>query len=194
MRTVLAGLCLWLFAAQCPTAAAELPQVEIQTNQGSFVIELYPEYAPKTVANFLQYVNDGFYDCTLFHRLVKDLLIQGGGYAHGMVPKKTRPPVENEANQGIGNSRYTVAMARDADPNSGTSQFFVNLADNHALDFESPTPDGWGYTVFGRVIKGTEVIDAMAVIPVLPGGDFMGDMPSREIVLEQARVLAPDGK
>jgi cyclophilin family peptidyl-prolyl cis-trans isomerase len=194
MRAVLAGLSLWLAAALCPIAAAERPQVEMQTNPGSFVIELYPDYAPKTVANFLQYLNDGFYDNTLFHRLVQELLIQGGGYTHGMVPKKTRPPVENEANHGISNSRYSVAMARDADPNSGTSQFFINLADNHPLDFESPTPGGWGYTVFGRVIKGTEVIDAMAAIPVLAGGDFMGDRPSRESVLKKARVLAPDGK
>jgi cyclophilin family peptidyl-prolyl cis-trans isomerase len=121
-------------------------------------------------------------------------LIQGGGYTHGMVPKKTHPPIENEAYHGISNSRYTVALARDADPNSGTSQFFVNLADNRPLDFESPIPGGWRYTVFGRVIEGTEVIDVMALIPVLTGGDFMGDMPSTEILLEKARVLAPDGK
>jgi cyclophilin family peptidyl-prolyl cis-trans isomerase len=191
--TILAGLCLWLLAPPGPLAA-EFPRVEMQTNLGSFVIELYPDAAPKTVANFLQYLNDGFYDNTLFHRLVKDLLLQGGGYTHGMVPKRTRPPVENEASHGIGNSHYSVAMARDADPNSGTSQFFVNLADNHALDFDSPTPGGWGYTVFGRVVKGTEVIDAMAAIPVLAGGDFMGDRPAREIVLERARLLAPAGR
>jgi cyclophilin family peptidyl-prolyl cis-trans isomerase len=191
MRSVVAGLCLWLAAALCP-AAAERPRVEMQTNLGSFVIELYPDYAPKTVANFLQYVNDGFYDDTLFHRLLKGYLIQGGGYGRDMAPKRTRPPIENEANHGIGNDHYTVAMARDADPNSATSQFFINLDDNYSLNFERPTPEGSGYTVFGRVVRGTELIDTLGAIPVQAGGDFIGDVPSRQIVLEKARLLAPD--
>lgn len=192
MRAVLAGLCLAAAFVLGVANAAQPPRVEVRTNMGAFVIELYPDYAPQTVANFLAYVNEGFYDNTLFHRLVRNFLLQGGAYSRDMTPKRaTHPPVRNEGNHRISNERYTVAMARDADADSATSQFFVNLADNYTLDFEAPTPTGWGYCVFGRVTQGREAIDAMAAVEIMTGGDFIGDTPMKEIVLQTARVLPP---
>lgn len=191
MRAPLAGLLLLLAAATCAAAADERPLVQIETNLGSFVIELYPEYAPKTVANFLQYVDAGFYDNTLFHRMVRDFILQGGEYAVGMKVKPTRAPIENESNHRISNDRFTVAMARDADPNSATSQFFINLADNYTLNFENAPPGNSGYCVFGRIVKGTEVVEAMAATPIQSGGDFIGDAPASDLVLQHALLLAP---
>ena len=191
MRATLAGLFLLLAAGMCPMAAAERPLVQVETNLGSFVIELYPDYAPKTVANFLQYVNDGFYDDTLFHRIVREFVLQGGGYGVGMKAKATRAPIENESNHRISNDRFTVAMARDADPDSATSQFFINLADNYTLNFENAPPGQSGYCVFGRIIKGAEVAEAMAATPIQSGGDFIGDTPVNDLVLQRARLLAP---
>jgi cyclophilin family peptidyl-prolyl cis-trans isomerase len=193
MRTALAGLFLLLAVPGWEVAAAERPLVQIETKLGIFVIELYPEYAPKTVANFLQYVNDGFYDDTLFHRIVSGFVLQGGGYGVGMKAKATRAPIENESNHRISNDRFTVAMARDADPNSATSQFFINLADNYTLNFENAPPGYSGYCVFGRIVKGTEVVEAMAATPIQSGGDFIGDKPVNDLVLQRARLLAPDG-
>jgi len=193
MRAALAGLCLLLATAMFQAAAAERPLVQIETNLGSFVIELYADYAPKTVANFLQYVNDGFYDGTLFHRMVRGFVLQGGGYDTGMKAKPTRGPIENESNHRISNDRFTVAMARNADPNSATSQFFINLADNYTLNFENAAPENSGYCVFGRIIRGTEVVEAMAATPIQSGGDFIGDVPANDLVLQRARLLAPNG-
>jgi len=193
MRAALAGLCLLLATAMFQAAAAERPLVQIETNLGSFVIELYADYAPKTVANFLQYVNDGFYDDTLFHRMVRGFVLQGGGYDRGMKAKATRGPIENESNHRISNDRFTVAMARNADPNSATSQFFINLADNYTLNFENAAPENSGYCVFGRIVRGTEVVEAMAATPIQSGGDFIGDVPANDLVLQRARRLAPNG-
>lgn len=183
------------FAAVIPLVAAQQPLVEMQTSRGRFVVELYPERAPQTVANFLQYVDDGFYNGTLFHRLLKGLLIQGGGYQPGMVEKRARPPIANEARHCVPNDRGTIAMARNVDADSVTSQFFINLADNHGLDFDgTASAAGAGYCAFGRVVRGMNAVRAMAAVEVVSGGDFMGDVPEKEIIIESARVLPANAR
>jgi len=166
------------------------PRVRLVTNQGSIVLELYPDKAPKTVANFLAYVKAGFYDGTIFHRVVPSFVIQGGGYDANFVPRKTREPIENEAANGLSNQRGTVAMARTAQVHSATSQFFINLADNGFLDHRDATPQGFGYCVFGRVVEGMEVVDAIAAIPTGPGGPFPKEVPQKPVVILKAEVLA----
>ncbi|MHB1587615.1 MAG: peptidylprolyl isomerase [Acidiferrobacteraceae bacterium] len=133
--------------------------VTLETTEGVIVLQLEPEKAPKTVANFLQYVQEGFYDGTIFHRVIDNFMIQGGGFTTGMKQKSTGAPIENEARNGLRNMRGTIAMARTNDPHSATAQFFINVADNDFLNHSSPTPDGWGYCVFGRVTEGLEIID-----------------------------------
>jgi cyclophilin family peptidyl-prolyl cis-trans isomerase len=158
-------------------------QVTIQTTLGDIVVELYPDKAPKTVANFLQYVDDGFYTNTLFHRVIDGFMIQGGGFTVQFEHKPTRAPVMNEADNGLKNLRGTIAMARTVDPQSATSQFYINVADNPNLDFTDKTPRGWGYTVFGKVIKGMEVVDAIKSQPTGPGGPFQRDVPKTPVVI-----------
>jgi cyclophilin family peptidyl-prolyl cis-trans isomerase len=174
------------------SAAPHHPRVVVHTSRGPFMVELYPEAAPRTVANFLRYVEDGFYDGTLFHRVLKGVLIQAGGFQHDMLEKPARAPIPNEARHCISNARGTIAMAHAGDIESSTSQFFINLADNHGLDFDATVAAGAGYCAFGRVVRGMRAVLAIEAIPVVAGGDFMGDVPAEEVIIESARVLPVD--
>jgi len=163
------------------TAQAEQVKVLMKTSKGDMEIALDADRAPKTVANFLRYVDEGFYDGTLFHRVISGFMIQGGGYTVEMKKKPTHAPVENEAKNGLKNERGTIAMARTSDPHSATSQFFINHRDNPSLDY--PSFDGWGYAVFGRVTRGLEVLDAIAAVPTgVRNG--MRDVPLEPVVIE----------
>lgn len=188
----------WIFAfLVLPLVAwgqASPPRVRLQTNQGVVVLELYPEKAPKTVANFLSYVQSGFYDGTIFHRVVPGFVVQGGGFDASFRQKPTKPPVENEATNKLSNLRGTVAMARTAEVHSATSQFFINLKDNTFLDHRDTTPRGFGYCVFGRVVEGMEVVDAIAAIPTGPGGPFPAEVPQKPVVILKAEVVASPPK
>ena len=180
--------------APASTSAASVapahPQVEIKTTQGDFVIELFPDKAPKTVANFLQYVKDGFYDGTVFHRVIPGYLIQGGLYTRELRPKRTLPPIPDEANNGLSNLRGTVAAARGPDPDSATAQFFVNVVDNPRLDYVgNQSGMTWGYAVFGKVIKGMDVVDKIDNLPTGPQGPFIGDVPRPLVIIESAKLI-----
>lgn len=162
--------------------------VHLHTNYGTIVVELFAGKAPKTVANFMQYANEGFYDNTLFHRVIDNFVIQGGGFGPGMTQKVTRSAVENEANNGLRNSRGTLAMARTSDPHSATSQFFFNIVDNDFLNYTAPTPAGWGYCVFGRIVDGLTVLDQMKGVPT---GSKLGhkDVPLTDVLLEKVQII-----
>jgi cyclophilin family peptidyl-prolyl cis-trans isomerase len=176
---------LLLFLMNISSSMAANPRINIQTNYGKIVMELYPENAPVTVANFLNYVDSGFYTGTVFHRVIKGFMIQGGGYDEDYREKSTRPAIQNEANNGLSNTRGTIAMARTPDPHSAGSQFFINAANNTFLDFKSPTPDGWGYCVFGKVIEGMQVVDEIESVPTGPAGPFGQDAPQGLVVIEK---------
>lgn len=166
------------------------PIVQLKTNQGIIKLELDAEKAPNSVINFLQYVDDGFYTDMLFHRVIPGFMIQGGGHDLQMNEKDTYEPIENEAQNGLKNDRGTLAYARTGNPHSATAQFFINLADNDFLNFTAPAGNGWGYAVFGRVIEGMDVVDAIAAGPT---GVYMGmrDVPKEQVIIESAEVLAP---
>jgi len=185
---MLLGALVW-FALACGSAAAANPQVEVKTNLGSIVIELYPDKAPKTVENFLQYVRSGFYKDTIFHRVIPGFMAQGGGFDRNYAQKPTREPIEIESANGLKNDRGTVAMARTRNPNSATAQFFINVVDNNFLNYTAPTLQGYGYAVFGRVVKGLDVVDQMVKIPTGSGGPFPTDVPREQIVIEDARIV-----
>ncbi|MEN3354005.1 MAG: peptidyl-prolyl cis-trans isomerase [Betaproteobacteria bacterium] len=172
------------------TANAANPQVEVRTNLGSFAIELYPENAPATVQNFLQYAKDGHYNGTIFHRVMPGFMIQGGGYTQQFQEKPTRAAIKNEAGNGLRNGVGMVSMARTADPHSATSQFFINVVENPSLDFRAATQEGYGYTPFGRVVKGMDVVDRIAKVPT---GQKSGhaDVPLKPVVIERMRVVDP---
>jgi len=173
--------------------AAPPPQVLLHTSQGDITLELYPDKAPKSVANFLQYVRDGFYDGTLLHRVIPGYLVQGGLYTRDLQPKRTRPAIASEADNGLSNLRGTIAVARGADPNSGTAQFFFNLVDNRRLDFVGNQSGlTWGFAVFGKVVKGMDVLDKIAALPTRPLGPFAGDVPNPLVVIESARVIGEE--
>lgn len=177
-------------AASSAKAESALPQVVLQTSQGDITIELYPDKAPKSVANFLQYVRDDFYDGTSLNRVIPGYLVQGGLYTQSLQPKRTRPAIASEADNGLSNLRGTVAVARGADPNSGTSQFFFNLVDNRRLDYAgSQSGLTWGYAVFGKVIKGMDVVDKIAALPTRAIGPFAGDVPKPLVVIKSASVV-----
>ncbi len=163
-------------------AAPENPKVLMQTSMGDIVIELFPQQAPKTVANFLQYVDDGFYTGTIFHRVIDGFMIQGGGFTGEMMQKETRSPVMNEADNGLRNTTGTIAMARTMDPHSATSQFFINVNNNTSLDFREKTPRAWGYTVFGRVVDGMEVVRAIKSVSTGSRG-MLRDVPTTNILI-----------
>ena len=162
--------------------------IRFTTNKGVIDIELDHEHAPKSSANFEQYVRDGFYDGTIFHRVIKGFMIQGGGFERGMKEKATRAPIENEAANGLKNNKYTIAMARTSAPHSASSQFFINVVDNDFLNHTAPNPQGWGYAVFGKVTAGQNVVDEIARVPTSTHG-FYGDVPVADIVIEKAEIL-----
>jgi len=170
------------------TAYAANPKVELKTSMGAVVLELYPDNAPKTVENFLQYVKDGHYDGTIFHRVIPGFMIQGGGFGASMQEKKTRPAIRNEAGNGLRNAVGTVAMARTADPHSATAQFFINVSENDFLDFKSPDDKGYGYTVFARVTAGMDVVAKIVQVPTATVGPHQ-NVPRLPVVIERARLL-----
>lgn len=166
------------------------PQVELHiANHGTITLELDAEKAPKSTANFLAYVAKGHYDGTIFHRVMDGFMIQGGGFEPGMKQKGTDAPIENEANNGLKNNNYTVAMARTNDPHSATAQFFINVTDNGFLNHTSPTGSGWGYAVFGKVVAGTEVVDAIRKVPTGRSG-FHENVPKTDVVITKAIKVA----
>ncbi|MBK9114603.1 MAG: peptidyl-prolyl cis-trans isomerase [Betaproteobacteria bacterium] len=162
--------------------------VVLKTSHGEIRLELDAENAPATVANFLQYVRDGHYDNTIFHRVIDGFMIQGGGMEPGMKQKPTRAPVANEATNGLKNKVYTVAMARTSEPHSATAQFFINVADNDFLDYKSPSANGWGYCVFGKVVGGQDVVDRIRAVPTGNSG-FHQNVPKEDVVIVKAEVL-----
>jgi cyclophilin family peptidyl-prolyl cis-trans isomerase len=178
---------LLLLACVSPALAAD-PRVELKTNRGAIVLELYPDKAPKTVANFLQYVKDGHYNGTVFHRVIDGFMIQGGGFDKDMRQKPTRAPVPNEAGNGLKNEVGTVAMARTPDPHSASAQFFINVKSNDFLKYKEPTPQGYGYTVFAKVVSGMDVVDRIAKSPTGNAGPHQ-NVPREPIVIESASVL-----
>lgn len=182
-------LSLLIALALTPAAHAGNPKVELKTTLGAVVIELYPENAPKTVENFLQYVKDGFYDGTVFHRVIPGFMVQGGGFTPNLQQKPVRPVIRNEAGNGLRNAMGTLAMARTADPHSATAQFFINVSENDFLDFKSPDDQGYGYTVFARVTSGMDVVQKMLQIPTATVGPHQ-NVPRQPIVIERARRLA----
>jgi cyclophilin family peptidyl-prolyl cis-trans isomerase len=180
---MLAGIACTCFM---PAFAADAPRVLLKTSMGHITVELYPDQAPQSTSNFLQYARDGHYNGTIFHRVIDNFMIQGGGFKPDMSQKPTREPIENEAKNGLKNKRYTLAMARTAMPHSATAQFFINDADNAFLDY--PGQDGWGYTVFGKVVDGAEVVDRISKVKTGTGG-MHRDVPVEPVVIESASVV-----
>ena len=162
--------------------------IRFTTNLGSFDLELDAKAAPKTVANFERYVKEGFYNGTLFHRVIDGFMIQGGGFEAGMQHKEGHAPIENEAMNGLKNDKYTIAMARTSDPHSATSQFFINVSDNDFLNHTVPSGQGWGYAVFGRVVKGFDFIDRIAKVKTGSSRGFQ-DVPKEDVVIEKAEII-----
>lgn len=180
---LLVGLCF-----SCGVFAAN-PQVEMKTSMGTITLELYPDKAPKTVENFLGYVEKGFYNGTVFHRVIDNFVIQGGGFDTYLRPKTAWKRIYNEAKNGLKNEPYTLAMARTKDPHSAISQFFINLKHNTALDHTEPTVKGWGYTVFGKVVKGQEVADKIGKVRTGARDPFATDVPLENVVVEEIRLI-----
>ena len=183
---------LFLVSAAAVTPAGGLaadPQVDVRTNAGTIRLELYPAKAPKSVENFLQYVKDGHYNGTVFHRVIDGFMIQGGGFDKAYNQKPTRKPVENEAKNGLKNAVGTIAMARTNVPHSATAQFFINVKDNDFLNY--PGQDGWGYAVFGKVVDGMDVVMKIAKTPTGSGGPFRSDVPREPVVIESMTLVEP---
>ncbi len=190
-RLALAGLMmLALIITTGSTARAERsnPLVKLETSMGEITLELYPDKAPATVANFLQYVKDGFFDGTIFHRVISTFMVQGGGFDAQMNQKPTKAPIKNEADNGLKNEIYTVAMARTMVPDSATAQFFINLADNQFLNHTAKTPQGWGYAVFGKVVKGQDVVDKIKAVPTTTKGMHQ-NVPVDAVTIVKATVV-----
>jgi len=184
-KTLLLGALSLVLALQLQIAQAANPKVKMETSKGTIIIELYPDKAPITVANFLQYVNDGAYDGTIFHRVIKNFMNQGGGFTADYKKTETRDPIQNEADNGLKNLKFTVAMARTNSPHSATNQFFINTADNDFLDHTAKTMRGWGYTVFGKVIEGENVVGAISRVKTGPGGQFSRDVTTITITIKK---------
>ncbi len=175
-------------ADAAPTATPKAnPRVTLETSKGKIVLELYPDKAPKSVENFLQYVRSGFYDGVIFHRVIPGFMIQGGGFTADMTQKPTKASIPNEADNGLRNERGTIAMARTNDPNSASAQWFINVADNRSLDFKAKTVQGWGYAVFGKVVEGMDVADAIVAVKTTTKGQF-SDVPVEPITIKKATV------
>jgi cyclophilin family peptidyl-prolyl cis-trans isomerase len=176
-------------AAATTTPAVENPTVVVHTSQGEITLELFADKSPKSVANFLRYVHEGFYAGTTLHRVIPGYLIQGGLYTKDLQPRRTHSPVQSEADNGLSNLRGTVAVARGGDPNSGTSQFFINLVDDRRLDYVGNQSGlTWGYTVFGKVVKGMDVVDKIASLPTHGQGPFAADVPTPPVLIESVNV------
>ncbi len=186
LRKLLALLALSTLASGAASAAD--PRVELKTNRGAIVIELNQAKAPKTVANFLQYVKDGHYNGTVFHRVIDGFMVQGGGFDKDMKQKPTRATIENEAANGLKNDYGTIAMARTPDPHSASAQFFINLKNNEFLNFREATPQGYGYTVFGKVVSGMDIIDKIAKVPTGNAGPHQ-NVPREPVIVESASIL-----
>ncbi|HTH41046.1 MAG TPA: peptidylprolyl isomerase [Rhodocyclaceae bacterium] len=187
MKKILSALgASLLFSCAAISAMAANPQVEMKTNQGTIVLELDAAKAPVTVANFVQYAKEGFYNGTIFHRVIDGFMIQGGGFEPGMKEKSTHSPIQNEAKNGLKNATGTIAMARTNNPNSATAQFFINLVDNRMLDY--PNPDGAGYAVFGKVTQGLDVVQKIAKVRTGNAG-FHQNVPTTPIVIESVTLL-----
>src|SRR5262245_21506241 len=174
-------------AAAAPGAAAADPQVDMKTSAGTIRLELYPGQAPKSVENFLQYAKDGHFNGTIFHRVIPDFMIQGGGFDKAMKQKDTRKPIENEAKNGLKNDLGTIAMARTNQPHSASAQWFINVKNNDFLN--APGQDGWGYAVFGKVVSGLDVVMKIAKTPTGPGGPFPTDVPRQQVIVESMTVV-----
>jgi peptidyl-prolyl cis-trans isomerase B (cyclophilin B) len=192
IRLLVAALSVTLCALSF-NAQAQNPQVEMRTSMGTIVLELQPENAPETVKNFLQYVKDGFYNGTIFHRVIADFMIQGGGFTADMQQKKTRDAIKHEGGNGLKNQVGTIAMARTADPNSATSQFFINVVDNQMLDFRGPGPQEIGYCVFGRVIKGLDVVNKIRNVQTASRAGHQ-NVPVQTVTLEKVSVIEAPAK
>jgi len=193
LKSLLKPLVVLSAAAAAPGVLGADPQVDMRTSAGTIRLELYPAAAPKSVENFLRYVRDGHYNGTVFHRVINGFMIQGGGFDPGYKQKPTRAPIPNEAQAGIKaglkNEVGTIAMARTADPNSATAQFFINVGDNSFLNWGDPRSDGNGYAVFGKVVSGLDVVTKIAKTPTGAGGPFRSDVPREAVVIESMSVV-----
>jgi peptidyl-prolyl cis-trans isomerase B (cyclophilin B) len=192
MRTLILSVLLCISATSSFATENKMPEtsskVKLTTSLGTIIVQLNTDKAPVSSANFLKYVNEGFYNGTIFHRVIKGFMAQGGGFDASFKQKETHAPIKNEANNGLKNHRGTLAMARTNDPNSATAQFFINYKDNSFLDHTSPTPSGWGYAVFADVIEGMDVVEEMAKQPTGNRGGHQ-DVPKTDIVIEKAEVI-----
>lgn len=187
-KTFMCAIVFILICITCPAFSQDNPQVRMDTTEGTIIIELDAKAAPVTVENFLLYVKNGFYDGTIFHRVIKNFMIQGGGFSKEMEQKATRSPIKNEANNGLQNATGTIAMARTNAPHSATAQFFINVKDNTFLNHRSKSAQGWGYCVFGKVIKGMEVVHAIENVPTgIKSGHR--DVPVKPILIKQAKLI-----
>lgn len=188
----IAGMVVWSLLCSNQAEAAS-PRVRLETSEGTIVLELDPQAAPETVKNFLSYVKDGFYEGTIFHRVIKGFMIQGGGLTESMQKKSTQAPIKNEADNGLKNVRGTIAMARTGDPHSATSQFFINTVDNSYLDYRNASAQGWGYCVFGWVVEGMEVIDTIENLPTTFRGGH-NDVPETPVIIQRAGINEAGGE
>jgi cyclophilin family peptidyl-prolyl cis-trans isomerase len=194
MKKLITACAIALLLAANSSVFASNPKVRMETTKGVVVIELYPDKAPKTVENFLRYVNEGKYDGTIFHRVIKRFMNQGGGFTPDFHKVETFAPIKNEADNGLKNKRGTIAMARTGDPHSATNQFFVNTVDNAFLDHTSKSPSGWGYCVFATVVDGMDVMDRIAKVPTGANGPFQQDVPLEEILIQKVSVIEEAAK
>ena len=194
LRRYLLGLALSLASLGFAQAQTPAPQVKFTTSAGEFIVELYPDKAPNTVENFLGYVRDGHYNGLIFHRVINNFMIQGGGYDARYMEKPTRPPIKHEgaevkAKGGLTNTVGTIAMARTNNPHSASAQFFINVKDNDFLDHQAPNGQGWGYVAFGKVISGMEVVNKIKLTPTGAGGPFPSDVPQTQVVIQSAALV-----
>ena len=188
MKKLTIALLMLVTGIVSSVAMAANPKVKIETNLGDMVLLLDAQAAPETVANFVLYVEDGFYDGTIFHRVIKDFMIQGGGFLEGMKKKEPRSPIKNEANNGLKNVRGSIAMARTGDPHSATAQFFINTVDNDFLNYTAPNTRGWGYAVFGKVIEGMETVDRIRSVQTGNMGMYR-DVPVEPVIIKKASLI-----
>jgi peptidyl-prolyl cis-trans isomerase A (cyclophilin A)/peptidyl-prolyl cis-trans isomerase B (cyclophilin B) len=194
LRTIGAVVSILVSISVGAADGAANPLVELRTSAGAVVIELYPDQAPLTVENFLKYVNDRHYDGTVFHRVIPGFMIQGGGFGPDFSERPARKPVRNEAANGLKNDTGTIAMARTPDPHSATAQFFINVANNESLNFRFPTQEGYGYCVFGKVVKGMDVVNRIVKVQTGPGPAGHQNVPVKPVIIESARLIAATAK